>query len=70
MNNFTGSMNSVPGGRVFSYTLMSFLSAFDRLQFYYYHQHNLTEYSNILLSSVATMAIERGSLVESLLEGC
>lgn len=38
LNNLTTSLNSLPGNRVFVYTLMNFLNTFDRLQFYYFHR--------------------------------
>jgi hypothetical protein len=61
-------LNSVPGNRIFVYTLMNFLSTFDRLQFYYYHKQNLSYYSYILLSNVNSLALEKGDLPQSLIE--
>ena len=69
-NNFTSSMNAVPGSRIFAYSLTNFLVNFDRLQFYYYHKHNLTFYSEIFLSKINTMQIEKGSITQRLLESC
>ena len=70
LNNFTSSMNIVPGSRIFTYTLTNFLVNFDRLQFYYYHKQNLSYYSEIFLSNINTMQIEKGSITQRLLESC
>jgi hypothetical protein len=65
LNNFTKSLNVIPGNRIFLYTLANYLTAFDRLEFYYYHKHNLTQYAEMLLGSVNAMALDRGSLIEN-----
>ena len=70
LNNFTSSMNAVPGSRIFTYTLTNFLVNFDRLQFYYYHKQNLSYYSEIFLSNINTMQIEKGSITQNLLKSC
>ena len=62
-NNFTSSMNLVPGSRIFAYTLTNYMTSFDRLQFYFYHQQNLSYYSEILLSNINALALERGSVL-------
>ena len=62
MNNFTTSVNSYPGNRIFLYTITNFMLAFDRLQFYYFHRQNLSSYSNVLLANVNILAEERGQL--------
>ena len=69
-NNYTSNLNSVPGNRVFFYTLTNFLATFDRLQFYFYHKQNLTYYSKILLSNVNTISLDRGSLTQKMIENC
>ena len=69
-NNVTSSLNSLPGSRVYFSAILGFLSTFDRLQFYYYHRQNLTYFSERLLSSVNTMALERGSLLQNLIQDC
>ena len=66
----TGSINKIPGNRIFFETLSDFLISFDRLQFYFYHRHNLTYNSYLLLSNINKMAIERGSLTQELFESC
>lgn len=63
LNKFTTFLNTIPGNRIFIYTLTNFLTTFDRLQFYYYHQHNLTQYSEMLLGSVNKLELDRGSLL-------
>ena len=70
LDNVTGSINKLPGNRIFAKTLSGFLLAFDRMQFYYFHQQNLTFYSEILLSNANKFALERGSLPQELIEGC
>ena len=69
-NNLTSAVNSLPGSRVFLYSISNFFSAFDRLEFYYYHKQNLTYYSNVLLSNINTISLEQGSLPQQLLEVC
>ena len=70
MNNFTQGVNSYSGNRMFLYTITNFMLTFDRLQFYYFHRHNLTEYSNMLLSNVNVLAEERGQLFQRFLRSC
>ena len=65
-NNFTRVINKLPGNRIFFYTITSYLATFDRLQFYYYHDHELTQYSELLLSNANELAVERGSLPQYL----
>ena len=65
-NNFTRTINKLPGNRIFFYTITSYLATFDRLQFYYYHDHELTQYSELLLSNANELAVERGSLPQYL----
>ena len=43
---------------------------FDRLQLYYYHRQNLTVYSKMLLSSINSIANDRGTLYQQLLQDC
>ena len=69
-NNFTSSLNLVPGSRIFTYTLTNFMTAFDRLQFYYFHKQNLSYYSEVMLSNVNALAVDRGSALQKLLEYC
>ena len=63
-NNLTSGLNAVPGSRVFFYTILNFLSTFDRLQFYYFHKQNLTYYSEILLSNANALNINKGSFLQ------
>ena len=56
-NNMTDNLNSLPGSRIFLSSILGFLSAFDRLQFYYFHRQNLSFYSEKLLSNVNKMAL-------------
>ena len=49
LDDFTTAVNKMPGGRIFMETVTDFLPVFDRLQFYYYHKHNMSLYSNILV---------------------
>jgi hypothetical protein len=55
---------------VFTYTLTSFLSAFDRLHFYYYHKQNLSSSAETLLSNVDSFIADKGSLLQNLLDNC
>ena len=66
----TDKLNSIAGSRIFLSTILSFLSTFDRLQFYYFHRQNLSYYSEKLLSNVNKMALERGSLIQDLVQNC
>ena len=68
MNPITKAVNSVPGNRMIFYSVMSFMITFDRLQFYYFHRHNLTEASTVLLSNIDTMVKDRGQLPQTFLE--
>ena len=68
LENFTESVNLFPGSRVFTYSLTNFLLTFDRLQFYYYHNQNLTYSSYILLHNANKMSLERGSITQKLVE--
>ena len=69
-NNITKGVNSLPGNRVLFYGFSSFMITFDRLQFYFYHHHNLTQESETLLSSINKMADEKGELMQTLLTNC
>ena len=66
----TSALNSLPGSRIYLSTVLGFLSALDRLQFYYFHRQNMSFYSEKLLYNVNKMALQRGSLAQNLLEGC
>lgn len=70
LNNFTTGTNSFPGNRIFLYTITNFMLTFDHLQFYYFHRHNLSYYSDILLSNTYTLAEERGQFPQRLLRNC
>jgi hypothetical protein len=70
LNNYTQALNKIPGSRIFAYTLTNFLSAFDRLQFYYYHEQNLSYYSEILVSNVNTLIVDKGSIGQTILYSC
>ena len=70
LNDFTTSINKVPGNRIFLYTITNYLTSFDRLQFYYLHKHNFTEYSELLLSNINTLALDRGSLLQKAVDLC
>jgi hypothetical protein len=43
---------------------MNFYINFDRLQFYYYHKQNFTEYADMILSAVYILQEDRGGLIE------
>ena len=70
MNNFTTGTNTFPGNRIFFFTITNFMRTFDRMQFYYFHKNNLSEYSTILLSNINTLAEERGQLPQTLIRSC
>ena len=63
-NSYVSSLNSIPGSRVFFSFLMNFYISFDRLQFYYFHKQNFTQYAQIFLSSVHYFQEAKGSLAE------
>ncbi len=48
---FMQILNQYPGSRVFFMFLMNFNINLDRLQFYYFHHQNFTEYSLILIEN-------------------
>ena len=56
-NNVTNKLNSLPGSRIYFYSILNYLSSFDRLQFYYFHRQNLSYYSERILSSINRMAL-------------
>lgn len=64
LNDFTRTLNSVPGNRIFLSAIMNFLITFDRLQLYYFHRHNLSYYSNVLLANINTLETEKSSLLQ------
>ena len=66
----TVGTNNMPGNRIFFYALTSFMTSFDRLQLYYFHRQNISEYSNILLSTVNTISDDRGQLPQKILRNC
>lgn len=70
LNNLTTTLNKMPGSRVFFHTLSGNMLTFDRLQFYYFHRHNLSVYSFILLSDINALAFERGSVIQGALQDC
>ena len=49
---------------------MNFLLAFDRLQLYYFHRHNLSFYATLLLSSANALEFQEGSLVQNFFQSC
>lgn len=51
-NNITTIMNQMPGNRVFLNVIMNQYRLIDRMQFYYYHQLNLSYYSDVFLSNI------------------
>lgn len=67
-NNVTTIMNQLPGNRIFLNVIMNQYRLIDRMQFYYYHQLNLSYYSDVFLSNVNEMALEKGSLLQVILQ--
>jgi len=67
-NNFSSTLNSVPGGRVFFSTFLNALTNFDRLQFYYFHQQNFTYNSEKFLSMINVVQNNKGSIISTLLQ--
>lgn len=68
LNSFIRTLNSVPGNRIYLSAVMSFLVTFDRLHLYYFHHHNLSYYSNILLSNINTLETEKSSILHQVLQ--
>lgn len=62
VNQITVTLIQTPGSRIFFGDVMSFFVNFDRLQFYYYHHRNYSEYSNVLLEEINTLNNLKGSL--------
>ena len=60
----------VPGNRIFIKSLTDYLLTFDRLEFYYLHKQNLSEYSSILFNNAHSIALDKGSLVQKMIEKC
>lgn len=55
-------MVEIPGARVlFGYIINSFVS-FDRLQFYYYHNRIISDYTKIFLKAVTNLMDLKGNL--------
>jgi hypothetical protein len=57
-------INKIPGSRIFLNAFMGFYINFDRLQFYYFHDQNFTEYSTILLYAVYALKETQGNIVQ------
>lgn len=70
LNDYTRFLNQMPGNRIFLSTLMNFLITFDRLQLYYFHHHQLSYYSNILLANINTLELEQGDLPQNFFQSC
>ena len=70
LNNITQTLNQIPGNRIYLFLIMNFFSVFDRLQFYYYHRQQQTASAEVFLSGINTMALERGSLLQNILNNC
>jgi hypothetical protein len=66
-NKFNSFMNAIPGSRIFFTYLMGYYINFDRLQLYYYHKQNFTEYATIFLYAIYLLKQQQGSLVQELL---
>jgi hypothetical protein len=62
-NSFNSILNQLPGSRIFLGFLMGFNIEIDRLQFYYYHKQNLTEYATIFLEAIHIFKQQQGSMV-------
>ena len=62
--------NGIPGNRILFYTVTSFMTTFDRLQLYYFHHHNTSHYSTMLLSNVNAILEDRGKMPQKLLRDC
>lgn len=68
VNGITVALVQTPGSRIFFGDAMSFFVNFDRLQFYYYHNRNYSEYSNALLEEINTLNNLKGTLLLSIYE--
>ena len=69
-NPLTSTTNLLPAPRVFLKAFTMNLVAFDRLRFYYFHRHNLSVFSNALLSGAYNLSLEQGSMLQNLMEDC
>lgn len=68
VNEITVALVQTPGSRIFFGDVMSFFVNFDRLQFYYYHNRNYSEYSNVLLEEINVLNSLKGTLFLNLYE--
>jgi hypothetical protein len=62
-NSFNSILNQLPGSRIVLGYLMGFNIEIDRLQFYYYHKQNLTEYATIFLEAIYIFKQQQGSMI-------
>ena len=63
-NKFIQLIDKFPGSRLFFKYVMNFYINLDRLQFYYYHNQNFTQYSDFLLSKNYLFLQEKGTLFQ------
>ena len=62
--NYPRILNKIPGGRYVFYSILGFISPFDRLHLYFYHPQNLTYYSRLLLETAKDITEETGGLTQ------
>ncbi len=69
-NNATTLVNTLPGSRIFLSVLTNQYRIIDRMEFYYYHQTNFSFYSDLFLSSVNRMVLDKGSMFQLIIQNC
>jgi hypothetical protein len=67
LNDFTVNMAKIPGSRVILTDFMSFFVNLDRLQLYYFHNRNYSQYSNLLLADINILNDLKGIFFRNLL---
>jgi hypothetical protein len=60
-------ISMIPGSRVVFMDLMAFFANFDRLQFYYFHNRNYSQYSTALLAGINILNDIKGLFFQSVL---
>jgi hypothetical protein len=68
LSDFAAIMTKVPGSRVIFADLMAFFVNFDRLQFYYFHDRNYSQYSTVLLTDITILNDLKGLLFQNILQ--
>jgi hypothetical protein len=68
LSDFTLFMIEIPGSRVIFADFMAFFVHFDRLQFYYFHNRNYSQYSTLILADINIINDLKGVFFQNVLQ--